>query len=672
MASTSASSSKRTRGPNKQRAWARDAADGLSVLRLALDTTDPVQRQRIEAMFSAAHSIRRAVQGDARGRCVAYRAASHERERGPAAVRDRLGLSRTAFEHAAYDHLDAAPHLRRFVTKALAMHLADTVWSATERHLFRDASGKTLGMPGVSRWHEFTRLPGRARSHTSPRKWETFRLHGSLAGHRAAYTGSDDVFFQPRSMRSVAEPADSWWTHDGPLVVVFSGLPGGNLALPVRLPAAASNQPILDHHLADPSRWHKIDLVRRRDPNAIGGWRYEAHLMVLASPYVAPAIAAGRALAAEQTRGRRAGIDVNVSNLTVASMRDASDLSVTRIERDARTRQRSHRRARQERRRQRSLERSRRAMNAQQYQLSKRQEKQARRREAAGLAAKQVIPAGPRIARSDGKPVQAYRKDRLSNGYRHDRAAQVAEAASVSQARRDHARQVASGIVGEHGFVLTIEDCDLRRWAVLWGRSLAAFSPGTLVTAIEREAQAVARIAGMPGGLLRASTRTTALSQHCLCGGRVGKSLAERIHDCPACGLRGDRDAVSASLAACVVFGNAAVPASASVDHATARALLDADGTRTVLGQTLNNSIRGRQDVPSESNAHSAHDGPSAVETGRTPVYVRWLGETLARCRVQPQMRRALKARPRWNEREREPTWPGSDVPTWMPLRDSS
>ena len=233
MASTSASSSKRPRGPNKQRAWARDAADGLSVLRLALDTTDPVQRQRIEAMFSAAHSIRRAVQGDARGRCVAYRAASHERERGPAAVRDRLGLSRTAFEHAAYDHLDAAPHLRRFVTKALAMHLADTVWSATERHLFRDASGKTLGMPGVSRWHEFTRLPGRARSHTSPRKWETFRLHGSLAGHRAAYTGSDDVFFQPRSMRSVAEPADSWWSHDGPLVVVFSGLPGGNLALPV-------------------------------------------------------------------------------------------------------------------------------------------------------------------------------------------------------------------------------------------------------------------------------------------------------------------------------------------------------------------------------------------------------------------------------------------------------
>ncbi len=140
--------------------------------------------------------------------------------------------------------------------------------------------------------------------------------------------------------------------------------------LPVRLPAAPSNQPILDHHLADPTRWHKIDLVRSRDPNAVGGWRYEAHLMVLVAPYVAPAIAAQRALAAEQTRGRHAGIDVNVSNITVASYGHAEDLKITRVERDAGRKQRSRRRVRRERRRQRALDRSRRAMNATQYQLS--------------------------------------------------------------------------------------------------------------------------------------------------------------------------------------------------------------------------------------------------------------------------------------------------------------
>jgi hypothetical protein len=84
---------KRTRGPNKQRPWARSPEDGLSVLRLALDMSDPASRRRVEDMFSAAFSICRAVQRDARSRARAYRAAHHERARDPAATRERLGLS---------------------------------------------------------------------------------------------------------------------------------------------------------------------------------------------------------------------------------------------------------------------------------------------------------------------------------------------------------------------------------------------------------------------------------------------------------------------------------------------------------------------------------------------------------------------------------------------------
>ena len=38
------SSGKRTRGPNKQTPWVRKPDDGLSVLRLALDTPDRVDR----------------------------------------------------------------------------------------------------------------------------------------------------------------------------------------------------------------------------------------------------------------------------------------------------------------------------------------------------------------------------------------------------------------------------------------------------------------------------------------------------------------------------------------------------------------------------------------------------------------------------------------------------
>jgi hypothetical protein len=610
---------KRTRGPNKQPAWSRRPEHGVSVLRLAVVTTDPVQRGLLESMFSTGYSIRRAVQSDARRRARAYRAALHERARDPAAVRERLGLTRVALEHAAYAHLDGAPHLRRFATKALAMHLADGVWTATERHLFRDASGKTFGMPRIGRWLEFTRLPGRARSHKTPRKWETFRLHGTLAGHRAAYTGSDGRFFQPRRLRSVA--SEAWWTYDGPLAVVFSGLPDGPLVLPVRLPTAPSNQPMLDHHLADSSRWHKIDLVRHRDPFAAGGWRYEAHLMVLTVPYVAPAVAARRQAAAIATSERSAGIDVNVSNVTVASHEHGCDLQISRIEPDAGVREQRHRRSRRERHQARHLDRSRRAMNRDQYQLSKRQDKRARRRAAAGLPPQDVIPHGPRNARVDGKPLQAYRKDQLSRTYRRDRAAHAKALEAGARARRDRARELAGALVAIHGSRLTVEDCNLTTWARQWGRALAAFSPGTLVAAIEREAAQVAQFGG-GCGLVRASTQRTALSQHCLCGERLGKALGDRVHQCLACGLRGDRDAVSATLAAFVVFGDRARAESATVDFDASRALLSDPPTRTLLGDTRRFTYQGWQGILSESNAHSARDGFFVADPGRTPDQV--------------------------------------------------
>ena len=517
-----ASSEKRTRGPNKQTPWARKHKDGVSVLRLALDTSDPAQRARIEAMFRAAHAVRRAVQRDARDRARAYRAATHERARDPAAVRDRLGLSRTALERAAYGHLDAAPHLRRFVTKALAMHLADGVWTAIERHLFADARGQRQGMPRVGRWHDFTRLPGRARSHTTANKWETARLCGTLAGHRAAYTDRHGDFVQPRHLRPVH--SDAWWSYEGPLAVVFTGLSDGALVLPVRLPTAPSNQPILDHHLADPSRWHKVDLVRRQDPSAPGGWRYEAHLMVLTAPYVSPLSAARRARVAIEAMDRTAGVDVNVSNVTVASHESGDAIRVSRVARDATQQQRDRRRSRRERRRQRALDRSRRAMNRAQYQLSKRQDKRARRRAAAGLRPVDVVPSGPRNARADGVPLQSHRRDQLSASYRRGRAAQAADAAAAAQARRDRARQVAADLVATHGYQLIVEDASLSTWSRSWGRAVAAFSPGLLIAALDREARAVATVTG-GGGVQRAATRTTALSQHCPCGARVTKRL---------------------------------------------------------------------------------------------------------------------------------------------------
>jgi hypothetical protein len=333
-------------------------------------------------MFAGAHAIRRAVQRDARNRCRAFWAARHECAMDPSAVRARLGLSRKGLEHAAWRHLDGAPHLRRFVTKALAQHIADNIWTSTERHLFRDRSGARQGLLHVTRWWDFTRLPGRARSHTEDNKWETFRLHGTLGGHRAAYTTADGDFVQPRKLHPVIERV--WWTYEGPLAVVFTGLADGTLVLPVRLPTAPSNQPALDYYLSDTSKWHKIDLVRRPDAQAAGGWRYEAHLSVLLPPYVSPQTGARRAAAALTTTDRSAGIDVNVSNLTIASHDAGRDIRLTRVERDELWKESDRKRRKRERRRKRELERSRRAANRAQYQLSRRQEKRARRREAAG------------------------------------------------------------------------------------------------------------------------------------------------------------------------------------------------------------------------------------------------------------------------------------------------
>jgi hypothetical protein len=53
----------------------------------------------------------------------------------------------------------------------------------------------------------------------------------------------------------------------------------------------------------------------------------------------------------------------------------------------------------------------------------------------------------------------------------------------------------------------------------------------------------------------------------------VPKTLAQRSHDCPHCGLHGDRDIVSAALAACVELANPEDPRTARVDYQLAHAL---------------------------------------------------------------------------------------------------
>ncbi|TDC94324.1 transposase [Actinomadura sp. 7K507] len=596
----------------------------MTVVRLRL-TPDPAARHRLEHLFGAAWSLKRALRRDARSRALAFRA-GHRRRRTPAEtkrLRVRLGLSRDALERAAYRHLDASGHLRHHLSKAVAMHIADEVWTGLERHLFADASGCRQGVPGAGAWWEFTRIPGRARSHTMPRKWETFRLHGTLAGHLAAHRAPGlpegttpeeaaalppgaSVLTQPRTVPVPSAPRNwgtkgLWWEHEGPLTLVYAGGPDGcrgDLVVPVRLPQGAGQWPHLLHTLADPEAFHKVDLVRRQDPAEPGGWRYEAHLMVLRPAYV-PASTVVRRV--QVPTGRRGGVDGNVSNLAVvsapaepgpaggAAVEASPHTAVTspglvssgvvssKVTLPPDERDRIARRERKRRRRQRALERSRRASNTTQYEPGRRQRKRQRRRQAAGLPPKQVpVPGGPRIARADGRPRRAYRRDTLSGSYRRLRARDAAAAQRIAQSRKTRARQTAGQIVAVHGPNLVIEDCRISGWFRLWGRACARFTPGMLITALDHECRASG------GRLLRAATRATALSQHCPCGRRVPKHLSVRTHHCRiedgGCGLTGDRDLVAAALAAFVHLQDPCDPSTARVDYESSRRVLCAGG----------------------------------------------------------------------------------------------
>ncbi len=575
----------RRRGKSKAPNFTYDGP--VAVIRLELDATDDLTRRRLERQWEAVFRLRRALQRDAQARCRAYWAAHHQRAADPKVLRQRLGLTRKGLEAAAKGHIEASGWMRDHLTKAIGLHVAHEVWETVDRHLFADASGRRHGPPRVGSWWEFTRIAGRARSHTKTTPtWETYRLVGTLDGHLGAYRhrqvpavvtsaaeeaswpAGTSILAQPARLAAPTRPASgSWADHDGVLAVVFTGLPAGDVVLPVRLPQGAGQWARLTHFLADPSVWHKIDLVRVGDRKAPGGWRYYAHLLVHQSGYQCPATRARRT---EIPAGRRAGVDANVSNLAVASFpADQPDrLVIDRIDYTPEQQKAAQRAATKARARHKALDRSRRNTNPEQYGLSPRQHKRAQRRAAAGLAARQITnPGGGRAARADGVPLRAYRHDTLSQRYRRTRSDHAAASRSASQAKQARADQVAARIVAAHGNAITVEDCRISTWARLWGKRLQLFSPGMLVAALKRECESTG------GALYRAGTRTTALSQHCLCGNRVPKTLAQRTHVCDHCGLIADRDITSAMLTACIDLTDPDDPRTARVDYQLAHAL---------------------------------------------------------------------------------------------------
>ncbi|MFI1333809.1 transposase [Streptomyces sp. NPDC020845] len=575
---------RRFRGSNKAEPWRREKDAAVSVIRLPLVVDDPAARRRMELLFAAMWQVKRALQRDARAVVDAYWAGDVRRESDAMAWRAELGLSRTGLEQRAYAHVERSGRLGDHVSKALAMHQADEVWAGVARSLHPDASGQRAGRPRTGSWWEYTRIPGRARSHTVERKWETFRLHGTLTGHlnafrhpalpghittptqTAALPPGASVLAQPHNLPTPHRPtgriptsngsdsantpgrartrAATWFDYTGPLTVVFAGGPNstdGDQVLVVSFPATGHP----DH---GPVRADTITLTEA-----------EQHALTV--------------------------------------------------------------RRRKAKRRQRALDRSRRSTNPAQYRPSRRQQARDERRHTAGLPPRATAtPAGPRRTTTARKPAQPYRHDQLSTSYRTLRARHAMAAAREAEAKHHRARRIAAVLVAAHGPSLTVEDCDIRTWFRLWGRACSATTPGRLITQLAAECTATG------GRLLRAPTFTTALSQQCLCGRRVPKSLRQRTHDCdPAeggCGLRGDRDLVSASPAAFTTLADPDDPTTARLDHTRAR-------TAQIL------FAEGLQEALSESTA------PKSAPSGRTRAAAEPRRNTLPRERTASARRNA-------------------------------
>ena len=86
------------------------------------------------------------------------------------------------------------------------------------------------------------------------------------------------------------------------------------------------------------------------------------------------------------------------------------------------------------------------------------------------------------------------------------------------------------------------EKVSVKGWQKLFGKSIGFKAPASFQSELKRKAE------NASGSVLLFSTRKTALSQTRLCGHKQKKPLSQRVHNCLECGLKMQRDILSAYL----------------------------------------------------------------------------------------------------------------------------
>ena len=242
--------------------------------------------------------------------------------------------------------------------------------------------------------------------------------------------------------------------------------------------------------------------------------------------------------------------------------------------------------------------------------------------------------ANPDCYDADGRVVK--RPRRRSKRYRRLQAS-LAELSRQEAAHRKTEHGRLCNRVLSMGNIIKTEKISYCAWQRSFGRSVAKHAPGLFVSLLRRKAE------NAGDEVVEFPTRSTKLSQTCLCGRVRKKPLSLRRHDCE-CGVHAQRDLFSAFLARFVTMnrGEAIVDISQAIDSwRGAEPLLS-----HVVSTTRNNKRRlGRPlsasfGVPrsrSRSHGEESLDAGEAVDavaipTGMSESY----GEPVSLCPQNP------------------------------------
>jgi putative transposase len=131
---------------------------------------------------------------------------------------------------------------------------------------------------------------------------------------------------------------------------------------------------------------------------------------------------------------------------------------------------------------------------------------------------------------------------RKKGGNRRRKAVQLLQRAHihVRNQRADFHHKLSRQLVNEYG-VIAVEDLNVKGLAGgMLAKSVHDAGWANFMQMLSYKAESAGRV------LVKVDARGT--SQTCLCGHRVPKTLADRWHDCPACGLSASRDHMSARV----------------------------------------------------------------------------------------------------------------------------